>query len=100
MYIFSKLVMMKGKDYTDKVTSIELQYPYVKITLSNGQEYTPKCENTYIADLRGNVNLNGKIVIYNSSPFLDVVNLLDFGKLYRVIFRVENLKYILVNRLE
>ena len=51
MDIFSNLVMMKGKDYTDKVTSIELQHPYVKITLSNGKKYTPRYENTYIADL-------------------------------------------------
>lgn len=43
MDIFSKLVMMKGKDYTDKVTSIEPQHPYVKITLSNGKKYTPIC---------------------------------------------------------
>lgn len=86
MDIFSKLVMMKGKDYTDKVTSIELQHPYVKISFSNGREYMPRYENTYVADLRGNVDLSGKIVLYNSIPLLDVIHLLDFGKLYRVIF--------------
>ncbi|MFR1517723.1 MAG: AAA domain-containing protein [Clostridia bacterium] len=87
MDIFSKLVMMKGKDYTDKVTGIEPQYPYVKITLSNGREYTPRYENTYIADLCSNADLNGKIVLYNSNPLLDVTHLLDFGKLYRVVFK-------------
>lgn len=87
MDIFSKLVMMKGKDYTDKVTDIEPQYPYVKITLSNGKEYSPKYENTYIADLCRNVDLNGKIILYNSDPLLEVTHLLDFGKLYRVVFR-------------
>lgn len=87
MDIFSKLVVMKGKDYTDKVIDIEPQYPYVKITLSNGREYTPKYENTYIADLSGSVDLNKKIVLYNSTPLLNVTHLLDFGKLYRVIFK-------------
>lgn len=87
MDIFSKLVVMKGKDYTDKVTDIQPQYPYVKITLSNGRQYTPKCENTYIADLCRNIDLNGKIVLYNCNPLVDVTHLLDFGKLYRVIFK-------------
>lgn len=87
MDIFFNLVMMKEKDYTDKVTSIEHQYPYVKITLSNGREYTPRYENTYIADLRENVDLSGKIVFYKSNPLLDVTHLLDFGELYRVIFK-------------
>lgn len=87
MDIFSKLVMMKEKDYTDKVIDIEPQYPYVKITLSNGREYTPRYENTYIADLCRNVDLNGKIVLYNSDLLLEATHLLDFGKLYRVVFK-------------
>ena len=87
MDIFSNLVMMKGKDYTDKVTSIEPQHPYVKITLSNGMKYTPRYENTYIADLYKEVDISNKIILHDAIPLLDVKNLLDFGKLYRVIFK-------------
>lgn len=87
MDIFSKIVMMKGKDYTDKVTSIEPQHTYVKITLSNGMEYTPKYENTYIADLYKEVDISNKIVLHDAILLSDVIHLLDFGKLYRVIFK-------------
>ncbi|WP_444645417.1 AAA domain-containing protein [Caproiciproducens sp. R1] len=86
MDIFSKLVMMRGKDYTDKVTSIEPQHPYVKITLSNGKKYTPRYENTYIADLYKEVDISNKIILHDAILLLDVIHLLDFGKLYRVIF--------------
>lgn len=88
MDIYSKLIMMKGKDYTEKVIRIEPQPPYVKLILSNGREYTPRCENTYIADLYENVNLNDKIVLCNSVPLLNVMNLLDFGEQYRVVFQM------------
>lgn len=87
MDIFTKLVMMKGKDYTEKVTGIKLHYPHVKITLSNGSVYKPRWENVQIADLRERVDLDGKVVLYRSSMLSYVAHLLDFGKWYRVVFK-------------
>lgn len=87
MDIFTKLVMMKGKDYTEKVTGIKLHYPHVKITLSNGSVYKPRWENVQIADLRERVDLDGKVVLYRSNMLSYVAHLLDFGKWYRVVFK-------------
>lgn len=87
MDIFTKPVMMKGKDYTEKVTGIKLHYPHVKITLSNGSVYKPRWENVQIADLRERVDLDGKVVLYRSNMLSYVAHLLDFGKWYRVVFK-------------
>lgn len=38
-------------------------------------------------DFGSDADLNGKIVLYHSNPLLDVTHLLDFGKLYRVVFK-------------
>lgn len=87
MDILSKLVMIKGKDYTDKVTQIDYLSNYVKLTLLSGKEYTPRKENTYISDLRQEINLDNKVVFCNDTLMPNVLHLLDFGKMYRMILQ-------------
>jgi len=87
MDILTDLIMIKKIDYTERVVSVEAFSNKVKIRLANGKEYTPWQKNVYISKLQQEVNLNDKLVFCNGNLLSEINKLLDFGAMYRIIYK-------------
>ena len=95
MNLLEHLIVLKGVDRTEEVSSYDFADDKVNVDFGKGVAYPYYTHNTYISSNPVELDIENCLVYVENKPLYDVKILLDFGKYIRVFYNKHSAEIVL-----